>query len=424
MQINAFNKLSFSAYKYPLIQKKEEKALYSKFQTDNIFLSSETNNKKSRINLSKAIGFTALFLGTGLICFSKIKKCRAVSKENSALQDLLYHQKIAQAIGLKKDEADKLSSIVGPNEFQELVKKMSQAPEVYSPGTPVYAKDCSIEKYLNENVLNYTFGANLHMHSNNSDGKMSILEILSQAVKYANERAKKGNPPFVLAISDHDGVQGCREAVEQIVKEPEKYKNLKVVLGCENTFVYSNPELLKNDIRVHMLSYAINPYDESLNSFLLNRIKSHNEDMEAVLKKANEKFSSALDCVKVNFSLNDMQKITPSIAVSLRDTTYYMKDYLQFKMIFERAMSNKRLQQKLTNENISLEGIDFSKPIELIPKNPDYSNGKKYYEYYYDALKDCILNLFKQCFRVFRIKILNLFLLTYFNWRIINSTVL
>ena len=47
------------------------------------------------------------------------------------------------------------------------------------------------------------FCANLHIHTKYSDGIMSIPELLTEAKKYKN---------VLVAITDHDTVESCKEA--------------------------------------------------------------------------------------------------------------------------------------------------------------------------------------------------------------------
>ena len=205
MQVKHIGVQNFSGFNYPLIQKKEEKALFSNFNTDNIMLSNQNKEKKKKSTI-KPILFGVAFLGFALAFLKKhnVKNIHKISESinDEANIDAKYRENIASAIGLKKNEAGRLSSIMGPSEFFKFVKKMSKTPEVYSPGKPVYRNGFSVERFLNENIENASFGANLHIHSNNSDGKMSVAEILFQAVEYANKRAKKTGQPFVLSLTD------------------------------------------------------------------------------------------------------------------------------------------------------------------------------------------------------------------------------
>ena len=71
-----------------------------------------------------------------------------------------------------------------------------------------------------------------------------------------------------------------------------------------------------------------------------------------------------------------------------------MKDYFQFKYIFNKTvLNNKELCSELKNAGMNLSDIDFSKPISMISKSPDYSQGQKYYDYYYKATQDYITSL-------------------------------
>ena len=89
-----------------------------------------------------------------------------------------------------------------------------------------------------------------------------------------------------------------------------------------------------------------------------------------------------------------MTKISKALGVSIKNATYYMKDYLQFKYIFaKKVLKNSDLCTELTKAGVDLKEIDYVKPIKMITKNPDYSKGQKYYEYYFDAVKDYVSTL-------------------------------
>ena len=84
-------------------------------------------------------------------------------------------------------------------------------------------------------IKNRILRINLHNHTKASDGKLSLLEMLEQARKWADAIAIKNNSneksAFVWGLTDHDTMDGAKEVVKIISQNPEKYKNLKIVLG-------------------------------------------------------------------------------------------------------------------------------------------------------------------------------------------------
>lgn len=109
-----------------------------------------------------------------------------------------------------------------------------------------------------ENVISGRFRINLHIHTEYSDGRFSVQELLDQAVKYAEYRRKKGyNDPLIIAITDHDTLFGTQEALKIISNNPEKYDNILFITGIEFNAYYINQEGRKKQLEVQ--AYCIDP---------------------------------------------------------------------------------------------------------------------------------------------------------------------
>lgn len=352
---------------------------------------------------------TTVLIGIGIITILKNKnnikdflEVQKLKKSSNNLakkypQDAQYRKRLAQAVGLTDAESYKLSSIAGAEELRFAMEQLEKTPEVFSPGVAKYDSTGKLIGFNSDNVSVFKFGANLHTHSVNSDGKISIKKMLDDASNYADTRMQLRNQPFYLAITDHDGIEGGKEAVEIVKNNPKKFKNLRLLLGLETTTTYKNPEFLNGEGQIHILSYGINPYAKEMSDFLSTRINKNHQNINAVLQQANNMFSTLENGTKINFNLEDFAKITKSIKTGLRNSNFYMKDYLQFKHIFSETVSqNSELIKLLNDSKVDFSKIDYSKPIELIGENLDYSNGQKYYEYYYNALQKYIAKLIKE----------------------------
>lgn len=369
---------------------------------------SETVSKKG-IKKPLLIGI-ATVAGVALISFGLIKNKNKINDflEVSKLkrfsndlakkfpQDDNYRKRLATSLGLSEKESYKLSSIAGTEELKQTMEIFSSTPQVFSAGSPVYNKNGKLIEIKNENVLNQIFGVNLHIHTENSDGKLTVQKLLEDSASYADKRIKSQKQPFYIAITDHDTTAGCKEAIDIIKNNPKKYKNLRLFLGMETTCVYKDPEYLKNSGQIHILSYGINPYSKEMDDFIMPRIRKNHENINSALEFAKNKYGKIEGMEKTDFSLDDFSKITKSIKTGLRNSRLYMKDYLQFKIIYAQALTqNENLTELLKKSQIDLSKIDYSKPIELIGENLDYSQGQKYYEYYYKALQKYIVELLK-----------------------------
>lgn len=88
--------------------------------------------------------------------------------------------------------------------------------------------------------------ADLHVHSNNSDGSDSV-ENLVKEIKKANLE--------IFALTDHDTIAGCIEIIKYI---PENIKFIpSIELTCQT-----------GDIKCHILGFNCNPADEKLNALI------------------------------------------------------------------------------------------------------------------------------------------------------------
>lgn len=391
----------------PLNQKKASQTPYipDNFQT-NIKQKKSAASKGKKI-LPVIIGASAIIAAGAAVYFKRDKikdfmQLSGLKKLSSELdkkypQDALYRKKIASALGFSPEESYKINTIGGAQEFKDIVQRLSSTAEAYSPGTPKFRPDGSIESFGNTNVLKRTFEANMHMHTINSDGSLTVQALLDQAARYADERFEKFKKPFIVAITDHDTLEGCRQAVDIVSKSPEKYKNLRLFLGCENTTIYKNAAFLSQDAQIHVLSYGLNPFSDEITEFLTKRIEKNQANIKKVISNANSMFSDMTKKLGFEYDFDDMTKMAPGIGVGLKNSGYYMKDYLQLKPIYEMTVNkNEKICSQLSRAGIDISEINYALPIKMIPENPDYSKGQKYYEYYHEALKNYITSRIKE----------------------------
>ena len=168
--------------------------------------------------------------------------------------DLEYKDQIIRSSNIPDLSLENLSPIVGPYELMNFITENSKNPDIYSPS--------------DENIKNKVFQANFHSHTTNSDGSLTVQEMLDLAENYAQSIAPK---PFYLAITDHNKTKSGKDIVEILHKYPNKYKNLKLVLGMEVFSVMATkPPFLKNKIDIHLVTLAINPYDKDLNTIFFD----------------------------------------------------------------------------------------------------------------------------------------------------------
>lgn len=173
-------------------------------------------------------------------------------------QDEVYYKTLAKGISLNEGEEYKLASITGSSQLTEILQKAT-------------AQDFAIGENL-LGVKNRTLRINLHNHTTASDGKLTPAQMLEQARKWANEvvavHGNDGKSPFVIGFTDHDCVDGAKEVVKLIAENPEKYQNLKVVLGGEFSVSYTNPTDVKSPLNFELIGYGLNPFSENISTCL------------------------------------------------------------------------------------------------------------------------------------------------------------
>ncbi len=273
---------------------------------------SKTKNKQNS-NLKKAapIIASATAITSGIIVIGIIKKAPKkpinidIDFKNSILKSL-------EKEGIKCKTED-LNSIVGPEEFSTLINKFK--PENFNISKQAqsldkfknegefinYLKDANNLKDYYSNFVDGTFRVNLHSHSNFSDGRASVSEFLENATKYADLIASKNSdksiPPFTIALTDHDNVDGCKEAIKIIAQNPKKYKNLKFVAGTEMSVNSNILEPLRNHFDVTAL--AINPFDNDFCKLLNDLKDKRTNTIQKLIDKSNLRRGT-------NYTINDL----------------------------------------------------------------------------------------------------------------------
>lgn len=248
------------------------------------FRQNKTNNidALSSNKNSKYIG-----IGCATLALAGLAGVFLHKKGKAQMLDTEFKNKILSA--LKNDgidtSIDSLKSIVGPQEFSNLVKEFK--PEHFRAGLQTAKSDIPIEKFY-ANSINGDFRVSLHTHSNFSDGKATPEEFLECARKYADKVAdlnKNDNlPPFTIALTDHDCIDGTKEIIKLIAKNPKKYKNLKFVAGCEFS--------VKNGDKHHdVTGLALNPFDEKLNNMLQDLKSNRQKTVNNFLNSQNTKIT-------------------------------------------------------------------------------------------------------------------------------------
>lgn len=110
----------------------------------------------------------------------------------------------------------------------------------------------------------------LHMHSTASDGKLSPTELVDLAVE---------KNLSVIAISDHDVVDGSRLAIEYA-----KDKDVEVISGVE----FSCEDREAGMYEIHIVGLFVDLEDEALNKLSEDLIRARRIQKEGIIRKLND----------------------------------------------------------------------------------------------------------------------------------------
>lgn len=194
-----------------------------------------------------------IFIGT-LSCFLFTNKQNSNEIIMPFGSDLEYKAQIIANSGKRREyKLENLSSLMGPYELAEFIKKNDNNKIIYTPS--------------NENIKTKEFSANFHSHTTNSDGSLTVTEYLDLASSYATP-----THPFYLAITDHNNMETGKQIIDILQKNPEKYKNLKIAIGMEVFAVLPKKFLTTKDpIEIHIVCLGFDPYEPELNWVFKNR---------------------------------------------------------------------------------------------------------------------------------------------------------
>lgn len=266
--------------------------------------------------------------------------------------DLNYKNVLLSSLGLPLQEVKRLSAIVGPCEFNDIISKF--CVDDFKPGE--LKNENVLDSYDYCNLKSGDFCVNLHVHSDNSDGKASVERLLNHAAKIADMNFKKTGKPFVLALTDHDTTAGCQKAVKIIYDNPDKFKNLKLSLGVEISTVGTRFGKQLKPVSIHLLVYCINPFDDKLNSFLKFKSQEKLKLACQTIDYLNSSLKEELESLGIRFSLQEAGCIHEMILKGQDDVCPPLRKYTGAKILFTYIMKSLGLNEHEYN---------IEKPIRL-----------------------------------------------------------
>lgn len=164
-------------------------------------------------------------------------------------EDRAYLETLAREIRLPANETAKLASVMGAQELKALLSRVDY------------------DYFLGAEETT-PFKINLHIHTKASDGIMTARELLDNALEYCLSNQLE---QVVVAVTDHDALDSARDILHILAEESEKYRPVRVVLGCELSAAYFDEDL-RLPVDFELLYYGLNPFDGEL-KLLLEKIR-------------------------------------------------------------------------------------------------------------------------------------------------------
>jgi predicted metal-dependent phosphoesterase TrpH len=120
--------------------------------------------------------------------------------------------------------------------------------------------------------------ADLHIHSNCSDGKFTVEEIFQEA---------KARGITCLSITDHDSIKGQSLAIASA-----KAASIRYITGVELNVTFSHPDFKEGKtVSLDFLGYNFDPTNSALNQKLDLMVNCRQERAAKILSKLNAEFT-------------------------------------------------------------------------------------------------------------------------------------
>ena len=263
----------------------------------------------------------------------------------------------------KEMECDRITT---PEEFKKYVSKLSKIN--FIPGTR--KEKYVLDSHDYSNLKKGLYEANLHVHTLNSDGSATTERLLRNAEAIAKYNSKF-NTHFMLSITDHDTLEGTKEALEIFKRNPNKYSHLKLTTGLEISTFENKLENQKSPVAIHLLTYCINPYDVTLNEFLKKKSQLKLKLTKETIKELNKELYNDLG---YEFTLKEASLVHEMIA----------KGFDEVKRPLMKYTSGKILHHYYIKDS----DFSYEKPIRTYKQI--FKSSEPYYKLYKKALEQYI----------------------------------
>ncbi len=190
-------------------------------------------------------------------------------------KDAKYLKELAKNLNLPDSALNKLFSVMGEQELT------------------YYLKQAEYDNFLGKS----SFRINLHTHTSASDGSLKPEDYLDAALLYMQ---KNNISKMILAITDHDTLSAIPIILNQLIKTPQKYQDIRLVLGCELSTAYTDNDA-SCPIDFELLYYGLNPYDKTLQELLTSVQENRLKALPIILENLKKKYPN------INFNLDELK---------------------------------------------------------------------------------------------------------------------
>ena len=211
--------------------------------------------------------------------------------------------------------------IINEKDFIKRVSNFDETAFKVGKRSDLAVLDSHDTRYLDNGM----FKANLHVHTKYSDGEMSIQELLG----FAEDLTIK-TPDFIAAITDHDTIDGDKEAVNLI----KNYEHANICLGVEISTIAINFPNQPKPLQVHLLVYGIDPNDKKLDEYLINK----RVQKLKLAKETITKLNTALP--EYNFTIDEAARCHGMILKGEDEVAHPLKKYTSGKILLDYYFPN------------------------------------------------------------------------------------
>jgi len=181
----------------------------------------------------------------------------------------------ALAAGLKIKDIKTLSVIMGPEELKKTLTGLNMAD--FDNGIQLIT---------------------LHNHTTVSDGRVEPQDYLDNALNF---KEKYGYRQLLIAVTDHDFIDALPIVLKCAQQNPDKYKGIRLVLGCELSVSYFDSQM-RRPVDFELLHYGINPFDKGYHKWLLDLRKARQTALPKIFDFFNQRYPNA------HFDINELLK--------------------------------------------------------------------------------------------------------------------